>query len=229
MIFELSVLFGESIANPNHVTWRPRNSNSQYRSPESRPSLRRTESESEPPNLATETNADHGTFGAPNSQSPVRIREGLTAKTPRNRGDFSGCDRVRAGSLCNCRLNGGESRIRTLSTPRRIWSESKSPDFATMKFELAVQISRVPPLTEANRKRIRTAQLANREKRGLLRLRGLEPAVSGSDAREPDRQNPAESRELLGVFPGADAKSLQPQTKWRCGQSRANSSLLSIP
>jgi hypothetical protein len=130
VIFELSVLFGESIANPNRMTWRPRNSNSQYRSPESRPSLRRIESESEPPNLATETNADHGTLWALNPPSPVRMRQSLAAKTPRNRGDFSGCARVWAGSLCNCRLGGGASRIRTLSTPRRIWSESKSPDFA---------------------------------------------------------------------------------------------------
>jgi hypothetical protein len=70
-------------------------------------SLGRIESEFEPPNLATEKNTGNGVFDARNPQSPVRIREGLTAKTPRNRGDFSGCARVRAGSLCNSRLNGG--------------------------------------------------------------------------------------------------------------------------
>jgi hypothetical protein len=44
----------------------------------------------EPPNLATEKNAGHGVFRAPNPQSPVRMRLGSTAKTPRNRGNFSG-------------------------------------------------------------------------------------------------------------------------------------------
>jgi hypothetical protein len=68
---------------------------------------RRIEGETEPPNLATETNAGRGIFPARNPQSPVRIRRGPTAKTPRNRGDFSGCVGVRAGSLCNSRLNGG--------------------------------------------------------------------------------------------------------------------------
>jgi hypothetical protein len=77
----------------------------------------------------------------------------------------------------------------------------------------------------ANLERIRTAQLANREKRGLLRLRGPEPAVSGSDAREPDRQNPAESREFPGLDLGVCGKSLQPQTEWRWAQSSANPSL----
>ena len=41
-----------------------------------------------------------------------------SAKTPRNRGDFSGCARVRAGSLCSSRLVGGESGIRTHGTFR---------------------------------------------------------------------------------------------------------------
>jgi hypothetical protein len=77
-------------------------------------SLRRIESETEPPNLATETNAGCGDFQARNPPSPVRIREGLTAKTPRNRGDFSGCARLRAGSLYDPRLNGGAgSLVRT--------------------------------------------------------------------------------------------------------------------
>ena len=74
-------------------------------------------------------------------------------------------------------------------------------------------------------KRIRTAQLANREKRGLLPLRGLEPAVSGSDTSEPDCQNPAESRGFLRACPSARGKSLQRRTRWRCVQSIANSSL----
>ncbi len=74
--------------------------------------------ETEPPNLATEINTGRGVFQARNSQSPVRIRQGSTAKTPRNRGDFSGCAGVRAGSLCGSRLGGGESGIRTHGTFR---------------------------------------------------------------------------------------------------------------
>lgn len=53
--------------------------------------------------------------------------------------------------------------------------------------------------------------------------------VSGTVAREPDRQHPAESRVLLGQWVGAGAKSLHPQTRWRCRQSGANSSLRRIP
>ncbi len=97
--------------------WRSEwDSNLQYCSAEPRPSLGRIESETEPPNLATETNAGCGVFQARNPQSPVRIRERLAAKTPRNRGDFSGCARVRAGNLRNGRLSGGESGIRTHGT-----------------------------------------------------------------------------------------------------------------
>ena len=54
------------------------------------PSLRQIGSETEPPNLATEKNTGCGVFQARNPQSPVRIRERLTAKTPRNRGNFPG-------------------------------------------------------------------------------------------------------------------------------------------
>ncbi len=50
--------------------------------------LGRIESESEPPNMATEKNAGHGVFRAPNPQSPVRMRLDSTTNTPRNRGDF---------------------------------------------------------------------------------------------------------------------------------------------
>ncbi len=48
--------------------------------------------------------------------SPVRMRQASTTKTPRNRGDLSGCAGVRAGSLRTRRLNGGESGIRTHGT-----------------------------------------------------------------------------------------------------------------
>ena len=65
--------------------------------------------------------------------------------------------------------------------------------------------------SEANLERIRTARLANRERRGLLRLRCREPAVSGSVARRPDGQDPAESQSFLGPFSTVCPKSLAPK------------------
>ena len=47
-------------------------------------------------NLATEKHTGCGVFQPRNPQSPVRTRGGLTAKSPRNRGDFSGHARARA-------------------------------------------------------------------------------------------------------------------------------------
>ncbi len=67
--------------------------------------------ESEPPHLATETNGRCSWFNARNLQSPVRNREGSTAKTPRNRGDFSGCAGARERSLRISRLNGGAASL----------------------------------------------------------------------------------------------------------------------
>jgi hypothetical protein len=61
----------------------------------------------ERPNSPTETNTGRVTFGAQNPQSPVRLRQGPTAKTPRNRGDFPGRSGARATSLCSSRLDGG--------------------------------------------------------------------------------------------------------------------------
>ncbi len=63
---------------------------------------------------------------------------------------------------------------------------------------------------QANLERIRTAQLGNREKRGLQLMLGPEPSVSGSDAPELNGQNPAESLEFLGLYLDARGKSLQP-------------------
>jgi len=90
-------------------------------------SLGRIKSESEPPNLPTEKNAACGVFEAANLPSPVRVRDGPTLNTPRNRGVFSNSSWVRARSLGNSRLNGGASRIRTLGTLWRILSESEPP------------------------------------------------------------------------------------------------------
>ncbi len=46
---------------------------------------------------------------------------------------------------------------------------------------------------------IRTAELGNRDKRALLRLRDPEPAVSASNSSDPTYQNPAKPREFLGL------------------------------
>ncbi len=71
-----------------------------------------------------------GDFQARNPQSPVRIHQGSTAKTPRNHGNFSGRSWMRARSLCNSRLGGGESGIRTCSiallSPALRWGESRA-------------------------------------------------------------------------------------------------------
>ncbi len=99
---------------------------------EPRPLLGRIESESEPPNLATEKNAGRGVFWAWNRQSPVRMRPSRTRKTPRNRGNFSANVWTRAGSLCNSRLDGGENRIRTHGTSHErvflpeVWMAAKT-------------------------------------------------------------------------------------------------------
>ena len=114
--FELSVLFGESGANTDRLIRPIGNSNSRYGSRKLRRWLGRIKSESEPPNLPTEINAGCGVFLAQNPRSLVRMQRGASAKTPRNRGDFSDCARVRARSLCNARLVGGESGIRTHGT-----------------------------------------------------------------------------------------------------------------
>ena len=58
---------------------------------------------------------------------------------------------------------------------------------------------------------------------------GAEPAVSGSDTRGLDGQDPAESRGFLGLCPSARGKSLHLQTEWRWNQSGANSSQRSVP
>jgi len=78
---------------------------------------------------------------------------------------------------------------------------------------------------EANGRRIETAKLGNRDKRAQLPAIGPELAVSGSDQAVLLSQDPAKAREFLGRSRGAAAKSLQPQTSWRWGESEANPSL----
>lgn len=90
------------------------------------PLMRRIESKSEPPDLPTETNTSCRIFTARNAWSLVRIRKGPTAKTLRNRGDFSGRADESAGSLCCSRLNGGgASLVRTRLWPRDPCSAGK--------------------------------------------------------------------------------------------------------
>jgi hypothetical protein len=72
--------------------------------------------ESGPPKSATERNAIRAASTARNSLSPVRIRSGPSAKTPRKRGKFSGCRKVCGDNLWSPRLDGGERGIRTLGT-----------------------------------------------------------------------------------------------------------------
>jgi hypothetical protein len=67
----------------------------------------------------------------------------------------------------------------------------------------------------ANRKRIGTAKLGNRDKRDPLPSIGPELAVSGSDSAVPVSQDPAKAREFSGWSRLAGAKSLQSQTCWR--------------
>ena len=77
----------------------------------------------------------------------------------------------------------------------------------------------------ANRKRIGTAKLGKRDERDQLPPIGPELAVSGPDSAVALPQDPAKAREFLGWSRVAGAKSLQPQTTWRCGESGANPSL----
>ncbi len=73
--------------------------------------------------------------------------------------------------------------------------------------------------------RIGTAAIGGRENRRLRRGRGRRPGLSGAGTPRPSPQNPAESREFLGLNLVPRRKSLQQQTEWRWGESGANSSL----
>jgi hypothetical protein len=63
--------------------------------------------ESGPHELPTETNVDRRLVQALKSQSLVQSQHGSTAKTPRNRGDFSGCAGLETESLRTRGLDGG--------------------------------------------------------------------------------------------------------------------------
>jgi hypothetical protein len=76
---------------------------------------------------------------------------------------------------------------------------------------------------------IRTAGIANRDKRvrrGRLRP---EPAVSGWDSPIPNRQDPAEPRHFIGSDLDVWGKSLLAQTQWRWGEYGGNWSLGQSP
>jgi len=75
----------------------------------------------------------------------------------------------------------------------------------------------------------RTTEMAHRDKR-TNRLRSpLNGPVSGSESNDLNRQDPANSRAFPDPSSDLGGKSLHPQTGWRWGESRANSSLEEIP
>src|SRR5262245_52681401 len=80
-------------------------------------------------------------------------------------------------SLCNRRLGGGANGIRTSSTP-----------------------------CGANRKRIGTAKLGNRDEREQLPAIGPELAVSGPDSAVPPLPRPRESAGVSGMVAGSGCK-----------------------
>ena len=83
----------------------------------------------------------------------------------------------------------------------------------------------IDAVRDERKKRIRTDQLTSRDKRAHRGPSSPEPAISGSDSvRFSSRQNPAESRDLLALNLDSWGRSLLPQTGWRWGESRANSS-----
>ena len=61
----------------------------------------------------------------------------------------------------------------------------------------------------------RTVQLGNRDKPAPRLRLSSKPTVSGSGSPEPICENPADSREFLGLSFDLWGKSLQPQTQWR--------------
>jgi hypothetical protein len=77
-----------------------------YGSAEPRAFLRRIESESEPPNLATEKSAGCGFVWARNPPSPVRLRKADRPKVTESRG-FPDRLALLPKTLCNGRLDGG--------------------------------------------------------------------------------------------------------------------------
>src|SRR5262245_54403723 len=66
----------------------------------------------------------------------------------------------------------------------------------------------------ANRKRIGTAKLGDRDKRDPLPAIGPEPAVSGAAPAVSLSQDPVKARRFLGCSLVAGARSLHPQTRW---------------
>ena len=97
-------------------------------------------------------------------------------------------------SLCDSRPNDGRNEIGTLSSA-----------LACLRFVSG----------EANRERIRTAEIANRGHCRPRRDSGPISAVSASDTNGLDHQDPADSRRFLGLHPIARGGSPATQTKWR--------------
>ena len=151
------------------------------------PRAKRFSGESEPPESAVETIGASGEFGRGAHASPLGCAR-PPGQNPAKGREILGQLAPRLNEPRRRRLVGGANGIRTSSIPYG-----------------------------ANRKRIRTAKIGNRDKRGPRRLIGLKLAVSGLDALRPLCQNPAKAREILGLSLVAGAKSLQPETGWRRG------------
>jgi hypothetical protein len=54
--------------------------------------------------------------------------------------------------------------------------------------------------TSPPRPPFRTTQLGKRDKRAARRLMSPKPTVSGSESKDPNHQNPTESREFLSLI-----------------------------
>jgi hypothetical protein len=83
----------------------------------------RIESETEPPNWATEIIAVGGGVQDRDPRSPVRMSEGWIANTPRNRDAFPSRTRVCVESLLRPRLNDGGGSL----GGARLWAEIPDP------------------------------------------------------------------------------------------------------
>lgn len=75
----------------------------------------------------------------------------------------------------------------------------------------------------------RTTEMADRDKRANWLESTLNEPVSGSESKDLNPQDPAESRAFLGVAGARGEQSLLKPPQWRWVESGANSSLAAIP
>ncbi len=143
-----------------------------------------------------------------------------SARAPKSRGiaGFSG-----AAPRCECAVSAAadsvaERVIFALSVPlSEAGANADSPAWRPRSLNSRYGYPDFGLVDWANRKRIGTAQLGNRDKLVSRRYWRPEPAVSGPGWPRPNSQHPAESRSFLGLYPSVRRKSLQQQTRWRRG------------